>query len=97
MKTTFIALSAAVLIIASPAALAQHGSGKTPDRHRQASRTHTATISGRGPGHAAHTQRMTPGYPGAFGYMPSAPKDYSLENSRQAGGGSGGGGSGSGM
>jgi hypothetical protein len=32
------------------------------------------------------------GYPGAFGYAPSGPKDYTYENSRNAGGGGGGGG-----
>ena len=34
------------------------------------------------------------GTPGAFGYAPNAPKDYTYENSSNAGGGGGGGGSG---
>jgi hypothetical protein len=34
------------------------------------------------------------GYPGASGYAPSAPKDYTYDNSRNAGGGGGGGGGG---
>ena len=97
MKTAFIALSAVVLVTAAPVALAQQASGKTPDQHRQASSKRAASVSGHGHGHATHLQRTTPAYPGAFGYAPSAPKDYSLENSRQAGGGGGGGGGGSGM
>jgi hypothetical protein len=94
MKTTFIALSTAVLIGTAPAVLAQRASDKTPDQHRQVSSKHLGTISAHGSQHATHARRLTPGYPGAFGYAPNAPKDYSLENSRQAGGGGGGGGSG---
>jgi hypothetical protein len=95
MKAAFIAISAAVLITAAPVAFAQQASGKTLDQQLHGSGKHAASISGHR--HATHIQRMTPAYPGAFGYAPSAPKDYSLENSRQAGGGGGGGGGGSGM
>ena len=35
---------------------------------------------------------MMTGYPGASGYAPGAPKDYTYENLRNAGGGGGGGG-----
>jgi len=97
VKTTFIALSAAVLITAAPAALAQQASAKTPDQHRQVSRKHLGAMSAHGSQHATHAPRLTTGYPGAFGYAPNAPRDYSLESSRQAGGGGGGGGGGSGM
>lgn len=93
MKTTFIALSAAVLITAAPAVFAQQALGRAPDQHHHAKK-HVRAISAHGSRHATHIQGMTPRYPGAFGYAPSATKDYSLENSRQAGGGGGGGGSG---
>jgi hypothetical protein len=41
-----------------------------------------------------HAKGLKTGYPGAFGYAPSEPKDYIYENSRNAGGGGGGGGGG---
>jgi hypothetical protein len=94
MKITIVALSAAALIAAAPAAFAQDGSSKAPDQHRHASTKHHRTISGYDRGRAMHATRMKTGYPRTLGYAPSEPKDYSLENSRQAGGGGGGGGSG---
>lgn len=95
MKTAIIALSAATLI-AAPAVLARNASNRAPDQHRQVSKKHLRTIWGYASGGAMHGRRVDTGYPGAFGYAPGEPKDYSLENSRQAGGGGGGGG-GSGM
>ena len=97
MKTAIIAFSAAVLIAAAPAVLAQNVSSKTPDQQQHhASKKHPRVVSGYAPRHAMHAKGFKTGYPGAFGYAPSEPKDYTYENSRNAGGGGGGGG-GSGM
>ena len=87
MKTAIIALC--VLIVAAPTVLAQNASGKTPDHHA-AIKHHRLVSAGHAPRHAMHAK----GTPGAFGYAPNAPKDYTYENSRNAGGGGGGGGSG---
>lgn len=94
MKTTLIALSAATLIATAPAVLARHVSSKSPGSHHHVSRTHPRVISGYASWQATHTNGMRAGYPGAFGYAPSEPRDGALESSRQAGGGGGGGGSG---
>ena len=93
MKTTTIALSAAAMIVAAPVALAQNATSKTPGLHHQVSKKQVAPYA---TAHAMHPRGTQMGQPGAFGYAPS-PKDYTLENSRQAGGGGGGGGGGSGM
>jgi hypothetical protein len=90
MKTVIIALSAAVLIAAAPAVLAKNVSGK-PDQQHHTSKKHPRVVSGYAPRHAMHAKGLV-GYPGAFGYAPSGPKDYTYENSRNAGGGGGGGG-----
>jgi hypothetical protein len=92
MKTTIIVLASAALIAAAPPVLARNVSSNTPDQHH--SRKHARSISVYAPGHAVHARRNNVRYPQALGYAPSGPKDYSLENSRQAGGGGGGGGSG---
>ena len=89
MKTTTIALSAAAMIVATPAALAQHATSKTPGLHHQVSKKQVAPFA------TAHAMHPRGAQPGAFGYAP-APQDYTLENSRQAGGGVGGGGGGGG-
>ena len=88
MKTAIvIALSA--LFVTAPAVLAQNVASKKPDHH--ASRMHHRIVSaGHAPRHAMHAK----GNPGTFGYAPSEPKDYTYDNSRNAGGGGGGGGSG---
>jgi hypothetical protein len=91
MKTTIIALSAAALIAAAPGVLAQNVSSKTPDQRHHASKQHPRFVSVYAPRHAMHAQGLKTGYPSAFGYAPSEPKDYFLESSRQAGGGGGGG------
>jgi opacity protein-like surface antigen len=91
MKTVIIALSAAVLIAAAPAVLAQNVSSKTPDQQHHASKKHPRLVSGYAPSHTMHAKGLKAGYPGAFGYAPSEPKDWALEGSRQAGGGGGGG------
>ena len=85
MKTVIIALS--ILIAATPAVLGQNVSGKTPaQQHRVKKHARIAYA----PRHATHAR----GYPGAFGYAPSEPKDPTYEATRNAGGGGGGGGSG---
>jgi len=92
MKTMIIILASAALIAATPSVLARNVSSNAPDQHHAGK--HPRSISVHARGHAVHVRRMTTGYPEAFGYAPSGPKDYSLESSRQAGGGGGGGGSG---
>jgi hypothetical protein len=84
VKTAIITLSAAILIAAAPAALA---SSKAP--HQQVSRKHSPSVSATWRG--THTSSMKMGYPGASGYAPGAPKDYTYENLSVAGGGGGGG------
>ena len=96
MKTAIIALSAAALIAAAPAVYAQDASSKTPRVQHNVSKRHVSRKLH--PGVSAHALRpeQTTGwmrsYPGAFGYAPGAPKDYTYENSRNGGGGGGGGG-----
>ena len=90
MKTVIIALSAAVLVAAAPAVHAQNVSSKSQHQHYRVFKKHPRTGYA---WHAKHAKGLKAGYPGAFGYAPSEPRDYTLENSRQAGGGGGGGGS----
>jgi hypothetical protein len=90
MKTAITALSA--LIVAAPAVLAQNVSSRTADPQHHARKHHRVVPAGYAPRQAMHAK----GYPGAFGYAPGEPKDYTYKNSRNAGGGGGGGG-GSGM
>lgn len=91
MKTTIIALSAAALIAAAPAVLAQGVSSKTHLLHKLSKKHHTG-ISGYAPLHEVQAKGSNKGYPGAFGYAPDGPVDRDIEASRQAGGGGGGGG-----
>jgi hypothetical protein len=95
VKTTLIALSATALIAVGPAVLAQNVPGKTPVQQHHASRTHHRVAPGYA--HTIQARGSKTGHPGAFGYVPSQPKDYTYENSSVAGGGGGGGGGGSGM
>jgi hypothetical protein len=96
---TMTALSAAVLIAAAPAVLAQNVSSKAPNQRHHVSKKHPRVVSGYAPLYATHPNGWNnSGYPRAFGYVPTEPKDWALEGSRQAGGGGGGGsGGGSGM
>ncbi|WP_143198670.1 hypothetical protein [Bradyrhizobium sp. AS23.2] len=97
MKKTIIALSAAALIAAAPAALAQGVPGKeAPGQHRMISKKHHPSVPGYAPLREMQTVGSNKGYPGAYGYAPGAPgrSDRDLEASRQAGGGGGGGGGG---
>lgn len=90
MKATIITFSAVALIAAAPVVLARSVSGKTPHQHHQVSRKHPRSIPGYASGHAMNARGSKTSYPGAFGYAPIEPKDSTLENSRQAGGGGGG-------
>ena len=93
MKTTIIALSAAALIAAAPAVLAQGVTSKAPGLHKVSKKHHSR-------GYAALREMQAKGskkgYPKAFGYAPGDVLDRETEMSRQAGGGGGGSG-GSGM
>ena len=94
MKTTIIALSAAALIAAAPAVLAQGAPGKAPGLQHKVSRKHHAGVSGYAPLREMQAKGSKKSYPGAFGYAPREPGglDRDIESSRQAGGGGGGGG-----
>jgi hypothetical protein len=94
VKTTIIALFAAVLITAAPAVHARHLSTKTPEQQHKVFKKRHQVVSGYAPWRVMHANGMKTGYPGAFSYAPGAPKDYTYENSRNAGGGGGGGGGG---
>ena len=91
MKTVIMTLSVAVLIAAAPAVLARNAS----HQHHQVFKKRPQVVYGYAPWRVMHANGVRTGY-GASGYAPSAPKDYTYENSRNAGGGGGGGG-GSGM
>lgn len=88
MKTTIIALCAAALIAAAPAALAQGVPGKTPALQHKVAKKHRPRVSGYVLTREARTKT---GYPKAFRYAPAEPMDSVIESSRQAGGGGGGG------
>jgi hypothetical protein len=90
VKTTIVAFLAAALIAAAPAVAAQNVPSKAPGQHHKTFQKHPHA-TGYVPRHAVHAPRPEIGYPKAFGYAPSEPKDYTLENSRQSGGGGGGG------
>jgi hypothetical protein len=99
VKTTIIALSAAALIAAAPAVLAQGVPSKTPGLQHKVSKKHHPGISGYAPLRGMQAKGSRKGYPGAFGYAPGEPSGLGrdIESSRQGGGGGGGGGGGSGM
>ena len=88
MKTTIIALSAAALI-AAPVVLAQNVSSKTPDQQHKVTKKRPQVVTGYAPWRVVHAKGVKTGYPGASSYPPSALKDYSYDNSRNAGGGGG--------
>lgn len=87
MKTTMIALSAAALIAAAPAVLAQGVPSKTPGLQHKVSKKHHPAGYAQLPEVQAEGSKK--GYPGAFGYAPREPSglDRETEMSRQAGGG----------
>ena len=92
MKTTIIALCAAALIAAAPAALAQGVPGKAPGLQHKISKRHHQGVPGYASPRELQTMGSKNGYLGAFGYVPIEPSrlDRNLETSRQAGGGGGG-------
>jgi hypothetical protein len=90
VKTTIVALFAATLVVAAPTGLAQNVWSKTAGQQHKIFKKRPY-VAGHNPWHAVHARGPKMDYPGSFGYAPSAPKDYTLENSRQAGGGGGGG------
>ena len=92
MKTAIIALSAATLIAAAPAVLAQGVPSKTTALQHKVSKKHHPGVSGYAPLRAVQAKGSKKGYPGAFGYAPDEPIDRDIAASRQAGGGGGGGG-----
>ena len=94
MKTTIIALSAAALIAAAPAVLAQGVPSKTLCLQHKVSKKHHPGVSGYAPLHEMQAKGSKNAYPRAFGYAPGEVLDRETEMSRQAGGGGGGGGSG---
>ena len=94
MRTTIIAFSAAALIAATPAVLAQNLSSRTPGQQHKVFKKRPQVAYGYAPRRVVHTGGVKMGYPGAFSFAPSVPKDYTYENSRAAGGGGGGGGGG---
>jgi hypothetical protein len=93
MKTTIVALSAATLIAASPAVLAQGVPSKTPGLQHKVSKRHHPGVSGYAPLREMQAKGSKKGHPGAFGYAPGEPSglDRETEISRKAGGGGGGG------
>jgi hypothetical protein len=93
MKTAIIALSAAALIAAAPAVLAQGVPGKTPGLQHKVSKKHHPGVSGHAPLRETRAKGSKTGYPGASSYAPSEHSDF-LESVRRGGGGGGGGGSG---
>lgn len=94
MKTAIITVFAAALIAAAPTVYARDASTKTPRVHHIVSKQRHAGFSSYAQWRVMHPNGVATGYPGAFGYAPREPHDYTLESSRQAGGGGGGGGGG---
>jgi hypothetical protein len=93
VKTTIIALSAAALFAAAPAAAAQGVPGKTPALQHKVSQKHHPSVFGYAPLRETQARGLKKGYGGAFGYAPEPGRsDRDLEASKQAGGGGGGGG-----
>jgi hypothetical protein len=70
MKTTVIALSAAVLMVGAPAAFAMGASSHTPghEMHMKGKKHHGA--SSFAPGHEMQAKGSVKGHPGASGYAP---------------------------
>jgi hypothetical protein len=91
MKTMIIAVSAAALIAAAPAALAQGVPSKAPGPQHKVSKKHHAGVSGYTPPREVQAKGTTQGSRGASGY---ALGERSFLDSVRQGGGGGGGGSG---
>ena len=96
MKITIIALSAAALIAAAPAVLAQGVPSKTPSLQQKASKKNHSSVAVYAPLREMQPKGSKNVHPRAFGYASGEALNRETESSRQAGGGGGGGG-GSGM
>ena len=97
MKTTIIALSAAVLIAAAPAVLAKDVSSKTASAQHKVSKKHHSGVNHYALRREMRVRGRTMGYPGAFGYAPGAPPVVrDMTDISPYGGGAGGGGAGGG-
>jgi hypothetical protein len=86
MKTAIIALSAAALIAAVPAAFAQGASSKSPGVQHKVSKKRHPGVSGYAPRREMQATGSKKGYPGAFSY--TAP-GASMEPNPNGGGGGG--------
>jgi hypothetical protein len=96
VKTTIIALSAAVLIAAAPAVLAKDVSSKTASAQHKVSKKHHPGVTSYARRRDMQVKGSTRGYPGAFGYSPSPPVVRDMTDILPYGGGGGGGGGGTG-
>jgi hypothetical protein len=72
VKTTIIALSAAVLMAATPAVFAKGVSSKTASVQHKVSKKHHAGVTNYALRREMQVKGRTMGYPGAFGYAPGA-------------------------
>ena len=70
MKTTIIALSAAALIAAAPAVLAQGVPSKTPSLQHKVSKKNHSSVAVYAPLREMQTKGSKNVYPRAFGYAP---------------------------
>jgi hypothetical protein len=99
MKTMIVALSAAALIAAAPAVVAQGAPSKIPSAQHKISKQRHPNPSGYAVRREMEATAWRTGYPRAFGYAPAEPggshRDMT-DISPFAGGGAGGGGSGGG-
>ena len=91
MKTTIIALSAAALIAAAPAVLAQGVPSKTPGLQHHVSKKHHPGVTGYARLREMQAKGSKTGDPKALSYAPGEVLDRETEYSRNAGGGGGGG------
>jgi uncharacterized membrane protein YgcG len=99
VKTTIIAVSAAVLIAAAPAVFAKGVSTKTASAQHQVSRKHHPGVANHALRREMQVKGRTMGHPGAFGYAPGAApvvRDMTDISPFGGGGGDGGGGGGAG-
>jgi hypothetical protein len=97
VKTTIIALSAAVLIAAAPAVFAKAVSSKTASVQHKVSRKHHPGVANYALRREMQVKGRTMGYPGAFGYAPGAPPVVrDMTDILPYGGAGGGGGTGTG-
>jgi hypothetical protein len=90
MKTTIVAVSAAALIAATPAVLAQGVPGKTAGLQHKATKKHHAGVSRYVPRREMQAKGSKNDDPAASRYAPGEGSDF-LDSVRRGGGGGGGG------